>query len=105
VSGGNEGRQRHRIAGGRSEQGTECDSRDTHKTKSVYTRVLLDVFRQVSTRDPFRNKLERGGSDAEEADNIFVFQVFPYYGLLTEGLLVLSARTDREGDDINSVPS
>jgi len=48
--------------------------------------MLPDVFRQDSTRHPFQNKLKGSGGDTEEGDNILVFQSFPYYSLLVEGL-------------------
>jgi len=64
---------------------------DTYKAKSVCIGVFVNVFRQVSTGHPFRNKLERGGGDAEEWDNIFVFQVLPHYNLLVESLNLVSS--------------
>jgi len=71
---------------------------DTHKTMPICIWVFPDVFRQDSTRHPFRNKLKRNGSDTEEGDNILVFQAFPHYSLLVEGLWDPSWTTLRGND-------
>ena len=50
---------------------------NTYESEPVCTWVFLDVFRQIAARHPFRNKLERGGSDTEERDDVWVPQAFP----------------------------
>ena len=59
---------------------------NTYESEPVCTRVFLDVFRQIAARHPFRNQLERGGSDTEERDDVWVFQAFPQHGPLVERL-------------------
>ena len=43
---------------------------NTYQTEPIGVGVLLDVFRQIPTGHPFRNKLERSGSDTEERDDV-----------------------------------
>ena len=64
--------------------------------KSVCIRVISNVLRQVSARDPFRNKLERARGSTEERDNVLVIQVFPHYGFLVERLWASSATGNRK---------
>ena len=72
---------------------------NTYKIESVCTGVFLDVFRQITARHPFRDELERSGSDTEERDDIFVFQAFPQYGPPVERLRASSAAAaDKENN-------
>jgi len=59
---------------------------NTYKATPIRVWVSRDVIRQDSARHPFRNELKGIGSDAEERDNVLVFQTFPYDSLLVEGL-------------------
>ena len=59
--------------------------------------MLLDVFCHVATRHPFRNKLERGGSDAKEGDDVWVIQVLPHHSPLVERLHVRLAVVAGDG--------
>jgi len=59
---------------------------NTHETDSVYIGMLPDVLRQVPTRYPFRNELERGRSDTKEGDNVSMFQAFPHHSFPIKGL-------------------
>ena len=38
----------------------------THESESIYTGVILDVFREGPTRHPTRGELEGVGSDTQE---------------------------------------
>jgi len=58
--------------------------------------MVSDVIRQVSAGHPFRDKLEWSRGDTEQRDDVFMFQVFPYYCLLVESLRVSSATMDRK---------
>ena len=59
---------------------------DTYKTTPIRVWVSPNVIRQDSARHPFRNELKGVGSDAEERDNVLMFQTFPHDSLLVEGL-------------------
>jgi hypothetical protein len=48
--------------------------------------MLLDVICEIPTGHPIRDELERSGGDTEEGNDVLVFQTFPHYSLLVEGL-------------------
>ena len=72
------------------------DNKGTCKVQSVCTRIILDVFREVSAGHPFRDELEWIEGDTEEGNNISVFQAFPYHSLLVKGLEVSSGTVGRD---------
>jgi len=64
---------------------------NTYKSESVCVWVLPNVFRQVAAGHPFRNNLERVGSDTKKRDDVWVVQVLPHYDPLIERLWFPSA--------------
>ena len=58
----------------------------THKANSIGRRVRVDILGQLSAMDPLRNRPQWNDVYAQEQDNIWMSQTFPYYDLLEEGL-------------------
>ena len=81
---------------GGNDNRVKCEGRDTHETKPVCIWVISDVLRQVPTRRPFKNELERIRGSAEERDDVLVIQAFPHYDLLVERLRAASATGDKK---------
>ena len=71
----------------------------THETQPIRVWVTRDVFHQVTTRSPNRNKLEGIDGDTEKGDDVWMCQVFPYHSNLVEGLGLVSAQ---EREDVAS---
>ena len=76
--------------------------RGTYKTKPICVGDFLDVFGQAPAGHPLRDKLERIVSDAEEGDNVWMFQAFPHNSFPVEGLRVFSTTVGRECGDIDN---
>jgi hypothetical protein len=64
----------------------------TYETEFICPWIVLDILRQVFTRNPIRDELEGGSrdSDTQEGDDVRVFQVFPCYSLFVEALWVFT---------------
>lgn len=80
----------------------ERDRRDTNKCKPVYIRVLIDVLPEIPVRHPIQNELEGSGSNSQQGNDVWMFQVSPRYGFLAERLRVSSVITSEENDGVNN---
>ena len=78
------------------------NGRETYQSKSVCIGVLVDVFPHVPVRDPIRNELRGIESDTQEGQDVWVRQLFPYDGLLTEGLRGLLVVANRGSGGVNN---
>jgi hypothetical protein len=76
--------------------GSNANGRYTDEANVACIWMFSNVVRQVTTGHPFRDELERSRSDTEERNDVLVFQTFPNYSFLVEGLRVSSATTERE---------
>ena len=76
---------------------------ETHESNSVCIGVLLEVFRKIPPRHPIGNKLEGRDGNTQQGDYVWMFQAFPHYGLLAEGLCVWLVMVNREGDDVRNL--
>ena len=61
-----------------------------YKSNLIHTSTLPNIFQEVSTGHPIRNKLEpRRKGDTQEGHNIWVYKPLPHHSLLTKGLQFL----------------
>ena len=62
--------------------------------------MLPVVFRRIPARHPFGDKLERGESDTQDGDDVWVYQTFAHNGPLAEFLQDLLAVESGESDGV-----